>query len=133
MSNQINASYAATGRRKRAIARVIVSPGSGIIKVNDRTVEEYFPIDSVRQIIYQAFEAASLTGKCDVSVNVNGGGFRGQAGAILHGIARATSLISDEVRSALKAAGLLTRDSREKERKKYGQRGARARFQFSKR
>jgi len=127
------ATYSATGRRKRSVARVVLTPGSGKILINLKTSEEYLPTDSLRQLIIDPFEVTKLAGKFDVKANVNGGGFSGQAGAIQHGISRALSLIDDHARHQLKVAGMITRDAREKERKKYGQRGARARFQFSKR
>ena len=126
-------SYSATGRRKRSSARVVLKPGSGVITVNGRAFEEYFPVDTTRQLVQEAFEAAKIIGKFDVVATVSGGGISGQAGAIRHGIARALALIDDATRALVKSNGLLTRDAREKERKKYGQRGARARFQFSKR
>ncbi len=123
----------ATGRRKRAVARVILLPGSGKITVNNKPVEEYFPRETLRMLLYQPFNVAGVTGKYDVVVNVNGGGLSGQAGAIRHGIARALVNINPDLRSKLKEEGLLTRDPREVERKKYGQPKARKRFQFSKR
>lgn len=126
-------SYSATGRRKRSSARVVLKPGTGVITVNGRTFENYFPVDTTRKLVEEAFEAARIIGKFDVVASVEGGGITGQAGAVRHGIARALALIDEATRSLVKAAGLLTRDAREKERKKYGQRGARARFQFSKR
>ncbi|MBO7435178.1 30S ribosomal protein S9 [bacterium] len=126
-------SYSATGRRKRSSARVVLKPGNGTITVNGRAFEEYFPVETTRQLVQEAFEAAKIIGKFDVVATVCGGGISGQAGAIRHGIARALALIDDATRALVKANGLLTRDAREKERKKYGQRGARARFQFSKR
>ena len=126
-------SYSATGRRKRSSARVVLKPGNGTITVNGRAFEEYFPVETTRQLVQEAFEAAKIIGKFDVVATVSGGGISGQAGAIRHGIARALALIDDATRALVKSNGLLTRDAREKERKKYGQRGARARFQFSKR
>ena len=125
--------FLATGRRKTAVARVRLSTGSGKITVNGRTFEHYFPTDTLRM---QAARPLTLTGnadKFDVRVNVNGGGPNGQAGAVRHGIARALITVDASLRPALKAEGLLTRDSRMKERKKYGQPGARKRFQYSKR
>ncbi|MBR5624816.1 30S ribosomal protein S9 [bacterium] len=126
-------SYSATGRRKRSSARVVLKPGNGTITVNGRAFEDYFPVDTTRQLVQEAFEAAKIIGKFDVVATVAGGGISGQAGAIRHGIARALALIDDATKALVKSNGLLTRDAREKERKKYGQRGARARFQFSKR
>lgn len=123
----------ATGRRKRAVARVILLPGSGKITVNNKSVEEYFPRETLRMLLYQPFNVAGVTGKYDVVVNVNGGGLSGQAGAIRHGIARALVNLNPDLKSKLKEEGLLTRDPREVERKKYGQPKARKRFQFSKR
>lgn len=127
------ATYSATGRRKRSVARVILTPGTGTITINKCSPDQYFPTESLRQLILAPFSITKLGGKFDVRANVTGGGFSGQAGAIRHGISRALSLIDDHARHQLKIAGMLTRDAREKERKKYGQRGARARFQFSKR
>ena len=126
-------SYSATGRRKRSSARVVIKPGTGKITINGRDFEDYFTVDTTRKLVNDAFEAAKIIGKFDVVATVEGGGISGQAGAVRHGVARALALIDDATRSLVKAAGLLTRDAREKERKKYGQRGARARFQFSKR
>ena len=127
------ATYTATGRRKRSVARIILTPGTGKVTINKTTPEVYLPTALLRQVILDPFTVTKLSGKFDVRANVNGGGFSGQAGAIRHGISRALSLIDDHARHQLKIVGFLTRDSREKERKKYGQRGARARFQFSKR
>jgi small subunit ribosomal protein S9 len=127
------ATYTATGRRKRSVARIILTPGTGKVTINKTTPEKYLPTALLRQVILDPFTVTKLSGKFDVRANVNGGGFSGQAGAIRHGISRALSLIDDHARHQLKIVGFLTRDSREKERKKYGQRGARARFQFSKR
>jgi len=123
------ATYTGTGRRKQAVARIILTPGSGKVTINKRPADVYSPGASFDK----PFEATNLAGKFDVKANVKGGGMTGQVGAIVHGISRALSLIDDNARKQLKAAGLLTRDARVKERKKYGQRGARARFQFSKR
>ena len=122
-----------TGRRKSATARVRIKPGSGKITVNHRNVETYFPIDEHRMIINEPFQTTENSEKFDVRVNVQGGGTAGQAEAIRLGIARALLLHDAELRPTLKAEGLLTRDSRVKERKKYGQPGARKRFQYSKR
>ena len=123
----------ATGRRKHAIARVWLQPGSGKIAINDRTLEEYFGRETSRMVFRQALELTETSGQFDVFVNVRGGGLSGQADAIRHGISRSLIKIEPAHRPALKKAGYLTRDARQKERKKYGQRGARARFQFSKR
>jgi small subunit ribosomal protein S9 len=122
-----------TGRRKTSVARVWIKPGSGRIVVNRRTFENYFPRETLRMIIAQPFEVTSTGGQFDVSVNVGGGGPTGQAGAVRHGIARALVRYDDKLRLALKKAGLLTRDPRMRERKKYGQPGARQKFQYSKR
>ena len=128
-----NLQYQAVGRRKESVARVFLRPGKGTVQVNDRTFEDYFPNDVLKMVIRQPLQLTETADKFDVVALVEGGGSAGQAGAIRHGIARALCLFNGELRSALKKAGLLTRDSRMKERKKYGQRGARARFQFSKR
>ncbi|KAB2661095.1 MAG: 30S ribosomal protein S9 [Verrucomicrobia bacterium] len=125
--------FLGTGRRKTAVARVRLSAGSGKITVNGRTMETYFVVDSQRLLVQQALGAVDATTKFDVRVNVAGGGPTGQASAVRHGIARALLLADGTMRPALKAQGLLTRDSRMRERKKYGQPGARKRFQFSKR
>ncbi len=125
--------YHAVGRRKESVARVYLRPGTGVVSVNGRKFENYFPNDVLKMVIRQPLQLTETTDKFDVVANVDGGGVAGQAGAIRHGIARALCLFNLELRPALKKAGLLTRDSRMKERKKYGQRGARARFQFSKR
>ncbi|MCS7164412.1 MAG: 30S ribosomal protein S9 [Thermodesulfovibrio sp.] len=123
----------ATGRRKRSVARVILLPGSGKITVNKKPIEEYFPRETLRMLLYQPFHVAGVMGKYDVIVNVNGGGLSGQAGAIRHGIARALVNLNPDLKPKLKKEGLLTRDPREVERKKYGQPKARKRFQYSKR
>ena len=123
----------ATGKRKTAIARVRLMPGTGTITVNGRTIEDYFPREASRMIIHQAFEAVNGAGRYDVAANIGGGGLSGQADALRHGIARALEKFDPGNRPNLKKQGLLTRDARKKERKKYGQKGARARFQFSKR
>lgn len=125
--------YNATGRRKRSVARVTLIPGKGKITVNNRDFENYFPRETLRMIIRQPLHVTGLLGKYDVIANVNGGGLSGQAGALRHGIARALVAIDADLKPKLKKEGLLTRDPREVERKKYGQRGARRRFQFSKR
>ena len=124
----------ALGRRKAAVARVYLSAGAGNVTINDRPIENFFPQDDLRYIVNQPFAVTETEGKFDVKVNVVGGGTKGQAEAIRLGIARALCEIDKEAyRPALKAAGFLTRDAREVERKKPGQPGARRRFQFSKR
>ncbi|MBI5142122.1 MAG: 30S ribosomal protein S9 [Nitrospirae bacterium] len=125
--------YNATGKRKDSVARVTLTPGSGNITVNKRTVDDYFPRETLRMIIRMPLEVTSMSGKFDIAANVHGGGMSGQAGAIRHGIAKALLLIDGELRSPLKKEGFITRDPRNKERKKFGQKAARARFQFSKR
>ena len=125
--------YYGTGRRKSAVARVYLRPGSGKLSVNKRDFEEYFPNRVLKMIIRQPLLITETAEKFDIMVNVNGGGTAGQAGAIRHGIARALLEFSPELRGRLKSAGFLTRDAREVERKKYGQPKARCRFQFSKR
>ncbi|MDH3253211.1 MAG: 30S ribosomal protein S9 [Ignavibacteria bacterium] len=122
-----------TGRRKTAVARVILSPGSGKVTVNKKPLEQFFPLDTLRSEVVRPFEVTQTTGKYDVRVNVEGGGSSGQAGAIRLSIARALVAVSEDHRSLLRAAGFLTRDPRMVERKKYGQKKARKRFQFSKR
>ena len=125
--------YLGTGRRKRSIARVFLRPGSGKITVNGRPFENYFPTEAGRVPVHQALRTVEMQDRFDVLVLANGGGVAGQAGAIRLGIARALVEFNAELRGALKKAGLLTRDPRQHERKKYGQKGARKRFQFSKR
>ena len=125
--------FLGTGRRKTSVARVRISAGSGKIQVNGRTFEVYFPLESQRMAVQQPFVTTATSGKYDVSINVVGGGPVGQAGAVRHGIARALIEADAALRPLLKADGLLTRDPRMKERKKYGQPGARKRFQFSQR
>ncbi|MEK6301601.1 MAG: 30S ribosomal protein S9 [Acidobacteriota bacterium] len=122
-----------TGRRKSATARVFMRPGTGEIVVNKRKFEEYFQNEVHRMVIRQPLQLTDSAGKFDILVNVNGGGPAGQAGAVRHGITRALIEMNPELRTRLKKAGFVTRDPRAKERKKYGQKGARARFQFSKR
>ncbi len=122
-----------TGRRKTAAARVYLRPGTGKFTVNKRPFDEYFPNDMVKMIILQPLELTETVDKFDILVNVRGGGYTGQAGALRHGISRALVEHDPELRGKLKKAGFLTRDPREVERKKYGQPGARKRFQFSKR
>lgn len=121
------------GRRKTAVARVRLSSGSGRVTVNNRAIEVYFPTESLRGVVLQPLAVINGVDKYDLRVNVNGGGPQGQAGAVRHGIARALLKVDAALRPALKAQGLLTRDPRMRERKKYGQPGARKRFQFSKR
>ncbi|HVR61511.1 MAG TPA: 30S ribosomal protein S9 [Polyangia bacterium] len=123
----------ATGRRKHAVARVWLQPGSGKIEINHRTLEDYFGRETSRMVFRQPLELTETSGRFDVFVNVSGGGLSGQADAIRHGLSRALIKVDPTYRPPLKKAGYLTRDARQKERKKYGQRGARARFQFSKR
>jgi small subunit ribosomal protein S9 len=122
-----------TGKRKNAIARVYLLSGSGVVTVNGRTLEDYFPRETSRMIVNQAFEISEKQGKYDVSCTVRGGGLAAQAEAVRHGISRALLEGDAELRPTLRKAGLLTRDSRKKERKKPGQPGARKKFQFSKR
>jgi small subunit ribosomal protein S9 len=124
---------AATGKRKTSVARVRMKLGTGQILVNGRTLEEYFPRETLQLQARQPLEAANVVGTFDVHANLSGGGIAGQAGALRHGIARALEKTDPTLRPVLKRNGFLTRDARKKERKKYGQRGARARFQFSKR
>jgi small subunit ribosomal protein S9 len=128
-----NTRFYATGRRKEASARVWVKPGSGAITINGKGIELYFKREVLRMILAQPFEAAEVKGQYDVVATVSGGGMAGQAGAVRHGLARALCEANAGLRPALKKAGLLTRDSRAVERKKYGRPGARKRFQFSKR
>ena len=125
--------YYGTGRRKTSTARVYLRPGSGDIIVNRRPFDSYFPNEALRMIIRQPLSLTDSVGKFDILVNVDGGGTAGQAGAVRHGITRALMEFNADLRPTLKKAGLVTRDPRQKERKKYGQKGARKRFQFSKR
>ena len=125
--------YYGTGRRKTSVARVYLRPGKGTIKVNKREFENYFSNDVLQMIINSPLKLTDTMGKFDILVTVDGGGIAGQAGAIRHGITRALMVYNLDLRPALKKAGFVTRDPRHKERKKYGQKGARARFQFSKR
>lgn len=125
--------YYGTGRRKTSTARVYLRPGTGEFKVNKKTFEQYFPNQALRMIIRQPLTLTDTASKFDIIVNVAGGGPAGQAGAVRHGITRALMEFNGDLRPALKGAGLVTRDPRAKERKKYGQKGARKRFQFSKR
>ena len=125
--------FAATGRRKNSIARVRIVDGNGTVTVNDRPFAAYFPRESNRLIIMQPLELAKLEAKIDVFANVNGGGLSGQAGAIKHGISRALVTMDESLKKDIKKAGFLTRDARMRERKKYGRKRARRRFQFTKR
>jgi small subunit ribosomal protein S9 len=125
--------YNATGRRKTSIARVSISPGNGQIVVNKKPADIYFPRETLRMMIRQPIELAGITGKYNITASVTGGGLSGQAGALRHGISRALVNMDNDLRPRLKKEGFLMRDPREKERKKYGQKGARKRFQFSKR
>jgi small subunit ribosomal protein S9 len=133
MADTKTSEFLGTGRRKTSIARVRLSSGTGKVTVNGRAFETYFPTDSLRMVVQQPLTLTGTADKFDVRVNVTGGGPTGQAGAVRHGIARALLLVDANLRPSLKAQGLLTRDPRMKERKKYGQPGARKRFQFSKR
>jgi small subunit ribosomal protein S9 len=125
--------FYATGKRKNAIARTWITPGKGEITINGRSLEDYFTVYTAKTIISQPLMLTNTQDKFDIKVKVVGGGIMGQAGAIRHGITRALMVYDSDLRSALKKAGFVRRDPREKERKKYGQKGARARFQFSKR
>lgn len=123
----------ATGRRKEAVARVTLKPGSGAVVVNGKALNDYFGRETSKMVIHQPLQILEQLGKFDITVNVCGGGLSGQAGAIRHGLTRALMEFNPEFRPPLKKAGFVTRDSRSVERKKYGQPGARRRFQFSKR
>ncbi|HTG36033.1 MAG TPA: 30S ribosomal protein S9 [Thermoanaerobaculia bacterium] len=125
--------YYGTGRRKTAAARVFLRPGSGGFQINGRTLDSYFPNEVLKMVIKQPLQLTESVEQFDIQVTVAGGGSAGQAGAIRHGISRALLEFNGDLRARLKSAGFLTRDPRKKERKKYGQKGARARFQFSKR
>jgi small subunit ribosomal protein S9 len=125
--------FYATGKKKTSVARVWIKPGSGNIVVNKRTLDEYFGRETSKMVVRQPLELTENVGKFDISVNVSGGGPSGQAGAIKHGITKALLVADLELRAVLKKAGFITRDSRIKERKKYGRRAARRSFQFSKR
>jgi small subunit ribosomal protein S9 len=125
--------YYATGKRKSAIARTWLTPGTGEISINNRPVEAYFPVETLRNELLEPFKLTNTTGSFNVKVSVKGGGIAGQAGAVRHGITKALILTDADLRIPLKKAGFVKRDPRVKERKKYGQKGARARFQFSKR
>lgn len=125
--------YYATGRRKSAIAKTWITAGTGQITVNGRTMDDYFSFETAKTIMTQPLALTNTLDSFDIRISVTGGGPTGQAGAIRHGITRALMLVNPELRPALKKAGFVKRDPRAKERKKYGQKGARARFQFSKR
>ena len=126
-------SWSAVGRRKSSVARVSMSIGKGEIKINNRPIENYFGRSTSRMVMKQTLDVLNLVGKYDIHANVIGGGLSGQAGAIRHGLARVLQKVDPDLHLALKQAGMLTRDSRQVERKKYGQPGARKKFQFSKR
>ena len=128
-----SSNYYGTGRRKKSIARVYLVSGNGNITINKRPIDEYFGLETLKVIVRQPLVTTETEGKYDINVNVKGGGFTGQAGAIRHGIARALLKVDDEFRAPLKKAGYLTRDPRMKERKKYGLKAARRAPQFSKR
>ena len=125
--------FYATGKRKNAIAKTWLTPGSGKIVINKRPLEDYFPLETLRTDLQEPFKLTNTAGSYDVNVSVKGGGIAGQAGAVRHGITKALILTDADLRAPLKKAGFVKRDPRVKERKKYGQKGARARFQFSKR
>ncbi|ABC76215.1 SSU ribosomal protein S9P [Syntrophus aciditrophicus SB] len=131
--NMLEKRFYATGRRKSAVARVYMKEGNGVLTVNKRDFDDYFPRESLKMLIRQPFEVVGKQNHFDCYVNVSGGGISGQAGAVKHAIARALQEYDAELRSVMKKEGFLTRDPRAKERKKYGQPGARKRFQFSKR
>jgi small subunit ribosomal protein S9 len=125
--------YLGTGRRKSSVARVYLTPGTGIISVNDKTLDEYLPLETLRMVVRSPLQLTETLASFDVKINVQGGGYTGQSGAMRHGITRALMEVSADYRPALKAAGFVTRDPRAKERKKYGLKGARRAPQFSKR
>ena len=125
--------YGATGRRKTSVAQVIMTQGAGAINVNKKSYEQYFPRETLQMMIRQPLELCGMSGKYDINAKVVGGGLTGQASALRHGISRSLMQMDSEFKQRLKKEGFLTRDPREKERKKYGQKGARKRFQFSKR
>src|SRR6056297_2129167 len=132
MMDKENVFYA-TGKRKTAVARTWLKPGRGEIIINNKRLEEYFPLEAAQRGARQALELTNTSGDYDITINVKGGGNLGQAEAVRHGITRTLFRMNPDCRQVLKKAGFVKRDPREKERKKYGQRGARARFQFSKR
>ncbi len=125
--------YNATGRRKTSIAQVFIKSGTGNITINKKALHDYFPYETMKMIVQQPLNVVGVNGKYDLTIRVNGGGVTGQASAIRHGIARALVSVNSDFRGKLKKEGFLTRDPRVVERKKYGQKGARKRFQFSKR
>ncbi|MFH1139375.1 MAG: 30S ribosomal protein S9 [Pseudomonadota bacterium] len=125
--------FYATGKRKTSVARVWMGPGEGKIRINQRPLEEFFGRETLRMIVQQPLTLTGTEGQFDFYILTNGGGISGQAGAVRHGISKALELYNPNMRTPLKRAGFLTRDARKKERKKYGQKGARARYQYSKR
>ena len=133
MAKKTNVTYQGTGRRKTSVARVYLTPGKGNIVVNGKTLDEYLPLETLRMIVRSPLELTETLSQFDVNINVYGGGYAGQAGAMRHGVTRALMEASADYRPALKAAGFVTRDPRAKERKKYGLKGARRAPQFSKR
>ncbi len=133
MAKKNSVTYIGTGRRKSSVARVFMTPGTGNIVVNGKDLNEYLPLETLKMIVKAPLELTSTLSSFDIKINVTGGGYSGQAGAMRHGVARALLEASSDYRPALKAAGFLTRDSRAKERKKYGLKGARRAPQFSKR
>jgi small subunit ribosomal protein S9 len=133
MAKKVGNKYYGTGRRKSSVARVYLMPGTGKVTINKRDIDDYFGLETLKVIVRQPLAATDTTAKYDVQVNVRGGGYTGQAGAIRHGIARALLTVDEEFRPTLKKAGFLTRDPRMKERKKYGLKAARRAPQFSKR
>ena len=128
-----NVQYQGTGRRKTSVARAYMTPGTGEIIINNKPLDEYLPLDTLKMVVRSPFEVTETSGQFDVRLNVNGGGFNGQAGAIRHAISRALLEVTPDYRAPLKAAGFLTRDARKKERVKYGLKGARKAPQYSKR
>lgn len=133
MANTNIVQYHGVGRRKKSIARVFLRPGTGNIEVNGKTLEEYLPLETLRMVVKSPLELTNTLDQFDVVINVHGGGYTGQAGAMRHGVTRALMEASDDYRPVLKAAGFVTRDPRAKERKKYGLKAARRAAQFSKR
>lgn len=133
MATKKTVTYNGTGRRKSSVARVFMTPGKGNIVVNGKTLDEYLPLETLRMVVRSPLETTDTVSQFDIQINVNGGGYTGQAGAMRHGIARALLVVSSDYRAALKAEGFLTRDPRMKERKKYGLKAARRAPQFSKR
>ena len=133
MANTNIVQYHGVGRRKKSIARVFLRPGTGNIEVNGKTLEEYLPLETLRMVVKSPLELTNTLDQFDVVINVHGGGYTGQAGAMRHGVTRALMEASDDYRPVLKAAGFVTRDPRAKERKKYGLKAARRAPQFSQR